>query len=372
MLPPNITIQNLLKAMGPRDASDLHIRVGLPPSYRINGELREIACKPLAGDEADQLIEPIIPKMLRKRYDDTGDLDFASWSDDGERYRVNVFRAGGHMNAAVRRVKSEIPTYAALHLPKIYDRLVEETQEGLVLVVGVTGCGKSTTLAAMIEHINQTRHENIITIEDPVEYRFHPSKAIVAQREIGIDVSDYKQALRYIVRQDPDVVFIGEMRDHDTVLAAIQAAETGHLVFGSMHTADAMQSFNRILEFFPQEEHDFVRGALANTLKAICAQRLLPALPGFEVGRVPATEVLLSSPIVREKIRDGEDEDIPAIINQSREEGMHSFTQSLAELVNKEWVARSIAMDYAPNRSALDSILKGVEVKAQTLVNRIK
>jgi twitching motility protein PilT len=259
-----------------------------------------------------------------------------------------------------------------LHLPPIYNEIVDKTNEGLVLVCGVTGSGKSTTLAAMIEHINKKEACNIITIEDPVEYQFSKSKSIVSQRELGIDVPTYPVALRYIVRQDPDVIFIGEMRDHDTVLAAIQSAETGHLVFGSLHTADTMQSFNRILEFFPREEHSFIRSALSTSMRAVCAQRLLPALPEVGVGMVPATEVLLNTPTVRDKIRDGEDEDIPAIIAGSITEGMRSMTYSLAELVNKEYVAVPVAMSYAPNRDALASALKGVQVKAATLVHRVR
>lgn len=366
------TIQRLLLGMKQYDASDLHIKVGLPPTFRVGGILRAVDGPPLDGDQCDHFLDPIIPERLRPRFEETGDLDFATFNEIGDRFRVNLFRAGGHMNAAIRRVKGEIPTYKSLHLPAVYDRLVAETNEGLILVVGVTGSGKSSTLAAMIEHINHIRAEHVITIEDPVEYQFKPKLSIISQREIGIDVPDYKAALRYLVRQDPDVVFIGEMRDHDTVLAAIQAAETGHLVFGSMHTADTMQSMSRILEFFPQDEHGFIRSALANTLKAVCAQRLLPAMEGFEASAVPATEVLLSSPIMKEKIRDGQEEDLPAIINQSTEEGMRSFTQSLTELVEKEWVRKSVAMDYAPNRNALESSLKGVEVRTQTLVNRIR
>ncbi|NOG55060.1 MAG: PilT/PilU family type 4a pilus ATPase [Planctomycetes bacterium] len=367
-----VTIFGLMAAMKKYDASDLHIRAGLPPYYRIGGYLKEVNSAPLTGDETDHLLQPLFNERLQARFDENGDVDFAQWDNEGDRFRVNIFRAGGHMNAAIRRVKSDIPTYEVLHLPPIYEKLISQTHEGLVLVVGVTGCGKSTTLAAMIEHINETRSKNIITIEDPVEYHFESRQSIVAQREIGIDVIDYASALKYMVRQDPDVVFIGEMRDHGTVLAAIQAAETGHLVFGSMHTADTMQSFNRILEFFPQSEHGFVRHALANTLKGICAQRLLPAVEGFEVTRVPATEVLLSNAVVREKIREGEDEDLPAVINGSLEEGMHSYTWSLAGLVEKEWVTKHDAMIYAPNQSALDSALKGLQVKAQTLVSRVR
>lgn len=357
--------------MGRLSASDLHIKVGVPPTYRVNGTLRPLHSPPLTADEADHILDPIFPPKLRERFENDGGVDFATFIGE-DRFRVNIYRSGGHTNAAIRRVKSEIPTFEALHLPSVYQDMVEKTNEGLVLVCGVTGSGKSTTLAAMIEFINRREALNIITVEDPVEYRFSISKSLVSQRELGIDVPSYPMALRYVVRQDPDVIFIGEMRDHDTVLAAIQAAETGHLVFGSLHTADTMQSFNRILEFYPKEEHAFIRSALSTSLKAVCAQRLLPALPEVGIGMIPATEVLLNTATVREKIREGYDEDIPSIINSSTGEGMRSFTFSLAELVNKELVSVQTAMAYAPNRDALASALKGVEVKAQTLVHRVR
>lgn len=366
-----LTIQRLLEAMKKLGASDLHLKVGIPPAYRINSTLRLIDSPPLTEDEADHLLDPIVPAAQVQRYIDTGNLDFATYLKDGDRFRVSMFRAGGHTHAAIRRVKAEIPDYKALHLPPIYSKIVETTSEGLVLVVGVTGSGKSSTLAAMIEHINLSRAEHIITVEDPVEYRFIPKKSIVSQREIGIDVLNYPTALKYIVREDPDVIFIGEMRDHETVISAIQAAETGHLVFGSMHTSDTAQSFSRMLEFFPSHERGFIRQALAGTMKAICAQRLLPTMQGYEVGVVPACEVLLSSPIVKEKIRRAEDDDLPAIVGRN-EEGMQSFTYALSELVKQEIVARSVAMDYAPSREALDSMLKGLDIKSGGLVGRLR
>jgi len=372
MISGQITIHRLLGAMGKIDASDLHIKVGVPPTYRVRGHLRPIDGDPLSEEEADHLLDPLLTEQLKERYVSEGGVDFATHLKEGERFRINMFRAGNHTHAAIRRVKSEIPTYEDLHLPEVYRKLIDETFEGLVLVSGVTGSGKSTTLAAMIEHINQKRAVNIITVEDPVEYQFSKSKAIVSQREIGIDVPDYPRALRHIVRQDPDVVFIGEMRDHETVLSAIQAAETGHLVFGSLHTADTMQAFNRILEFFPQEEHDFIRSALSTSLKAICAQRLLPAVEDFDVGMVPATEVLIATPSVREKVREGYDEDLPAIVSNSLSEGMRTFTYSLAEMVNKEWTSMSTALEYAPNPDALKSMIKGLQVRVQSTVGRIR
>jgi twitching motility protein PilT len=372
MISGGLTIHKLLAGMKKHSASDLHIKVGVPPIYRIGGILRAVGTEVLTADEADHLLDPIIPEKKRGLFEERGDLDFASHNDEGDRFRVNMFRSGNHVNAAIRRVKAEIPSYDELHLPQIYSDIISKVNEGLVLVVGITGSGKSSTLAAMIEQINRTEACNIITIEDPVEYRFVAKKSVVSQREIGIDVPDYKTALRYVVRQDPDIVFIGEMRDHDTVLAAIQAAETGHLVFATLHTADTMQSFNRILEFFPREEHGFIRSSLSNTLRAILAQKLLPAVDNFEVKVVPAVEVLINTPIVQQKIREGEENDIPAIINGSGPEGMISFTKSLSDLVKKDWVSKRVAMGFAPNRDALDSELKGLEVKAQTLVHRIR
>jgi twitching motility protein PilT len=369
-----LTIQRLLAAMKKLEASDLHIKVGIPPVYRIGGLLKPVQVESITEDEADHLLDPLLSDVQKARFEQTGNLDFASHIPDGDRFRINMYRAGGHTHAAIRRVKAEIPSYSDLNLPPIYSEIVEKSSEGLVLVVGVTGSGKSSTLAAMIEHVNQTRAENIITIEDPVEYRFFPKKSIVSQREIGIDVSDFPTALKNIVREDPDVIFIGELRDHDTVLAAVQAAETGHLVFSTMHTADTMQAFSRILEFFPSHEHAFLRHALANTLKAVCAQRLLPATtdtPGLTSKVVPACEVLLGNSTVRDKIRKGEDEDLPAIVGRN-EEGMQSFTHALAELVRKEWVMLSTALDFAPNREALLSTIKGVEVKAATLTSRVR
>lgn len=387
MLQGNLTIHRLLAGMKKINASDLHIKVGVPPTFRVGGTLRTIDAPPFTEEEADHFLDPLLTPQLRAKFEELGSIDFATHlpstvpgagqDEHGDRFRVDIFRSGGHTHAAIRRVKAEIPSYEDLHLPPIYSQLVDRTMEGLILVVGVTGSGKSSTLAAMIDHINATRAENIITVEDPVEYRFIAKKSIVSQREIGIDVPNYGVALKYIVRQDPDVIFIGELRDHDTVLAAIQAAETGHLVFGSLHTADTMQAISRILEFFEPKDHAFVRGALANTLKAICAQRLLPAVAEFveaEGGSavVPATEVLLGTAIVKDRIREGLDTDLPAIIQGNLHDGMHGFTHSLSELVKKERVTKQVAMEFAPNREALDAMIKGLEVKAQTLVNRVR
>ncbi len=383
MAPIKPTMKQLLHNMRKVEASDLHLKVGMPPIYRVAGNLRlPQGLTPLSAEETESLITEIMPASLRERYDRTGDLDFSTFQETDEsgdpskarrpdRFRCNVFRAGGNMHAAIRRVKPEIPSFESLRLPDVYRKIADETTEGLVLVVGVTGSGKSTTLACMLERINATRAVNIITVEDPVEFQIHPRMSVVSQRELGIDVSSYKDALRFIVRQDPDVIFIGELRDHDTVMAAVQAAETGHLVFGSLHTADTMQCFSRLVEFFPQHEHDFIRSSLSGTLKAVCAQRLLPANKDVVgVNAVPATEVLLANPSVRESIKQGEDANIPAIIGSARQEGMRSFVDSLVELVETEAVTIATAMEYAPSREVLSSRLKGVQVRSATMTGR--
>ncbi|MEQ8769707.1 MAG: PilT/PilU family type 4a pilus ATPase [Phycisphaerales bacterium] len=377
MIQGAINIKKLLSAMKRLDASDLHIKVGIPPVYRVGGALHPIDSDPVSEEEADHLLDPLLSEKQLETFAATGNLDFA-WHlaegpSAGDRFRINMLRSGNHTHAAIRRVRAEIPTYDDLHLPKTYRDIVEKEREGLVLIVGTTGSGKSSTLAAMIDQINHTRPVNIITVEDPVEYRFTPDKAIISQREVGIDVADFHTALRFVVRQDPDVVFIGEMRDQETVLSGIQAAETGHLVFATLHTSDTMGAFGRMLEFFPQDERAFVRSSLSGTLKAICAQKLVPANRDVvDVPVVPATEVLRTNPTVREIIRDERDSDIPAVVANNKTDGMHTFNQSLAELVEKEWVDLATAMNYAPNREALMSAVKGVEVKASTMVGRLK
>ena len=373
-----INIQRLLAGMSKHQASDLHIKVGLPPIYRIDRQLRPLDLPPLTEEETEHLLRPIIPDKIFNRYEESGDMDFSTFVEEkmedgrivrGDRFRCNVFRASGGMHAAIRRVQSKIPSFTELNLPPVYQKLAHDYTEGMILIVGVTGSGKSSTIASMVEHINNIRHVNIITIEDPIEFVFTPKKSVISQRELGLDTPTYGSALRYVVRQDPDVIFIGELRDHDTVLAAIQAAETGHLVFGSLHTADTMQAFARMLEFFPRHEHDFIRSSLSNSLGAICAQRLMPRTNG---GVIPATEVLINNAVVREKIREGDDEDLPAVVNSSTGEGMRSFTFSLKELVDRDEITLATAMEYAPNRDALRSVLKGVQVQADTGISRIK
>lgn len=363
----------LLEAMKKLNASDLHLKNGVPPCYRIAGKLRRADLPAFKYDdhEIERLMDAVIPPRRKGDFEKRGALDFSFHLPDGDRFRINVMRSCEHMHAAIRRVKGEIPNFEQLYLPPIYGKLAAETPEGLILVVGVTGCGKSTTMAAMIDHINETQHVNIVSIEDPIEYTFHPKAAIVSQREIGLDVDSFADALRSAVRQDPDVIFIGEMRDRETIIAALQAAETGHLVFGTLHTADTMQSLTRMLEFFPPDQHAFIRSALANSLKAVLAQKLLPAVDP-KILRVPCTEVLLGDAVVKEKIRAGEDADLPAVIAGNQEADMRSFSYSLVELIEKNMVYTDVAMEYAPNREQLLAALRGIKTSAGSLVGKVR
>ena len=369
--PPEEEIKQLLEFMTKSKASDLHLKVHYPPFLRIGGHLRHLQQPPLPDSNyVNGMIMPLVPVSRMQDLETNGAIDFSAGIPNGDRFRINVFQATGETHVAIRRVQSEIPDFEQLQLPDVYRKVISEVHEGLVLVCGVTGCGKSSTLAAMLNYINQHRALHVVTIEDPIEFSFQPKLSIISQRKVGLDVPSFAVALRSVVRQDPDCILIGELRDRDTMLAALQAAETGHLVLGSLHCSDAQQSFSRILEFFPRAEHGFIRSSLSNSLKGLLCQRLIPGV--VEGSRYPATEVLLCNPIVKDKILNEEDEDIPAIVAQCRGEGMRSFTFSLSELAKEDKISRDVALDYSPSREALLSMMKGIETAGQGVLSRLR
>ena len=352
-MPNTAMIHRLLLKMSQLEASDLHIKIGSPPILRVAAKLHRVDLPIQTAEETESLLRPLIPPRLLGQLESDGGVDFSYTYDHG-RYRCSVFHAGGGLHAAIRRVNSKIPDFEILNLPPIYERVAETVQDGLVIICGVTGSGKSSTLASIINHLNHRRAYNMITIEDPVEYLFTPDQSVISQREVGLDVVDFPTALRGAVRQDPDLIVIGEMRDKETLLAGLMAAETGHLVFATLHTVDTVQSFSRILEFFSTDQHPFIRACLANGLRAVMAQRLLPSSKGG-VKVVPATEVLLASPSVSERIREGREEDLHAIIADSIHDGMHTFTDSLFRLVNENFVDLKTAEAFAPIQSNFEA-----------------
>ena len=340
-------IDGLLKIMSDRGSSDLHIKVGSPPAIRLNGKLVILPDLPsLNPDQTRMLAEGMMSPEQVKSFENRHELDFAYAVSSVGRFRVNVFHQRGSVGITMRRVATERSSLDDLGLPLVIRRLADEPR-GLILVTGTAGSGKTTTLAAMIDHINSTREGHIVTIEDPIEVLHADKKCIVNQREIGVDTESYADALRHVVRQDPDVILIGEMRDHETVAAALTAAEIGNLVLSTLHTIDATETINRIIDFFPPYQHKQIRLQLAATLKGIVSMRLIPSLQG---GLVPAVEVLVMTGTVREYISDP---DKTYLIRDAMEEGeyygMQTFDQSLVQLYRDQKVTLDDAIAMAHN-----------------------
>lgn len=340
-------IDGLLKYMTERGASDLHLKAGAPPAIRHNGRLlvlREMAA--LTSDQTYVLCTCMMDERQKMSFENHRELDFAYSLDGVGRFRVNVFHQRGAVGATLRRVTTDRSTFEALGLPPVVRQLAEEPR-GLILVTGTAGSGKTTTLATMIDHINHTREGHIVTIEDPIEVLHLDEKCLVNQREIGIDTDSYADALRHVVRQDPDVVLIGEMRDHETVSAALTAAEIGNLVLSTLHTIDATETISRIIDFFPPYQQKQVRLMLASTLRGIISQRLIPSIQG---GLVPAVEVLVMTGTIREYINDSEK---TYLIRDAMEDGdfygMQTFDQSLLSLYSNRRITLDDAVGMANN-----------------------
>lgn len=349
----NFTVDDLILFAREQGASDIHLTVGAPTVFRINGKLERLE------DMDEAVVNRTILSMLsaeqEKRLGTGEDIDFAIETSDGSRQRVNVFRQSGKLAASIRLLNDKVPSFNELALPQKLMQDLCTLQRGLILVTGATGSGKSTTLAAMINYINKNRACHILTIEDPIEYRYEPKAATVHQREVGRDVHSFNDALRSALREDPDVVLIGEMRDYETISLAITAAETGHLVLATLHTANAPQTVDRIIDVFPPESQQQVRAQIAQILRAVISQILIPTRDGK--GRIAGLEVLLGTDAVANMIRTSKGHQLISLMQQSSKSGMCTFNDSLKKLFQQGKISRSDAMEYSPNRPELEEAI---------------
>ena len=354
----------ILKTAVERGASDVHLKLGQPPVIRHDGDLEQMDAAPLKESDLEEVLDAVTQISPRRRdaFEETGDLDIAFSHPSLPRFRVNGFRQRGATSFALRVIPSEIPNFATLGLPGGVTRLAEE-RRGLVLVTGATGSGKTTTLASMLDHINRTRRQHIVTIEDPIEILHEDRGCIVSQREVGLDTESFGEALRRALRQDPDVILIGELRDAETAQTALQAAESGHLVLSTMHTVDAAETVGRMIEFFPAAKQPQVRSILSGVLRGVVSQRLLPRPSS---GRVAAVEVMVNNARVSELIREDRTDEITDAIADGAFFQMQTFSAALIELVLAGEVDRETAANAASNRHdfelALDHALRRREV----------
>ncbi|RKZ02094.1 MAG: type IV pili twitching motility protein PilT [Candidatus Hydrothermota bacterium] len=345
-----LTMEDLLKAMVERRASDLHIIAGLPPFLRVDQKLVPLVDRPLAPSETRSLIYSVLTDNQKKRLETELELDFAISIEGVSRFRANAYWQKGTLAAAIRRIPIRIPTPEKLGLPPVVSGLAQKSQ-GLVLVTGPTGSGKTTTLASLINKINNERSVHIITIEDPIEYVFVPKLAIISQREVEQDTQSFARALKFALRQDPDVIMVGEMRDVETIAAALTAAETGHLVLATLHTYSAIESINRIIDVFPAHQQAQIRTQLAQVVEAVIAQRLLPRASGK--GLALAVEVMIATPAIRTLIRESRIHEIYGVIQTSQRYGMRTMNMSLIELYRKGEISWQTALLASPNPEEL-------------------
>lgn len=350
-----MTIQQLLELTIAKNASDLHLSVGFHPLLRVHGELFPIpGSDPISPHEIESLISPLLTHDQLKLYTEQLDFDFSFQLFDKGRFRVNLYRQRGYPAAALRLIPLHIPTIEELELPAVVTKLTE-LKQGLVLVTGPTGHGKSTALASMINRINMTRAEHIITVEDPIEYMFPSGRSLVSQREVYRDTQAWDKALRSALREDPNVVLVGEMRDLETISAAITIAETGHLVFATLHTNSASQSIDRMIDVFPQNQQAQIRTQLAATLEAVISLRLIPTI---NPGRVLAYEVLLMTPAGRNMIREAKTYLIDNTIQTSADLGMITLENSLAKLIREGRITMDQALKYSLRPEILGKLLR--------------
>ena len=360
---PRLEIDRYFEALVRLEGSDLHMKVGQPAIIRVKGSLQPLKAPRIDDEQMRRLIMPMLDDRRRRILETDGGCDFAYVAVvDGVkwRFRLNVLQQQGSLGLVARRVNNKIPDFKGLFLPPTIERLCQYDQ-GLILLAGVTGSGKSTTIASMLNYINQNYRKHILTLEDPIEFVFTEDKCLINQREVGQDVKDFAIGMKHAVREDPDIILVGEMRDEETFMTAIHAAETGHLVFGTIHASSAATTITRILDLFPEEMHQALRSAMAFNMKGIVAQKLLRSIkPG--VSRVPVVEMMFFDVLVKKYVLEGRDEELPDHIRKSHRDGMQDFTQSLKSLIDQGLIDRQEALEIAPNREALMMALKGIGV----------
>jgi twitching motility protein PilT len=358
-----LEVDKYFRALVKLEGSDLHMKVGKPPMVRIRNELRPLSRGPVERAEMVKLLVPMMNDRSRRIFEEDGGADFAYTCEvDGIvwRFRVNLLTQNQMMGMVARRVNNKIPDFKGLFLPPSIEGLCHWDQ-GMVLLAGVTGSGKSTTIASMLDYINQRERVHILTLEDPIEFVFTEQLALINQREVGFDVKDFSIGMKHAVREDPDIMLVGEMRDEETFMTAIHAAETGHLVFGTIHASSAPSTIGRILDLFPEAMHKAIRSAIAFNMRGIVAQKLLRSIkPG--VARVPTCEIMLFTPMIKKLVLESSDNKLPDAIRIGYADGMQDFTMSLKQLIDDELIDRPTAFEVAPNPDALKMALKGINV----------
>lgn len=361
-IPAQAKINQILMDAVNAGASDIHISAGLPPMIRQDGTLHPAGSTLLSPDEAKQLVEALLATDQKSRMHRTKDADFTYVIDDFGRFRVNAYQQRGTFAAAIRPIPAHIPSIESLRLPPILSDLTR-CHAGLILVTGATGSGKSTTIAAMVDHINRERAVHILTLEDPIEYTFQNRRAMVNQREIGTDSADFQSAMRSALREDPDVIVVGELRDLETMRAALTLAETGHLVFATLHTRSAPSTVDRFIDAFPAEQQNQVRTQLAGSLQAVISQQLIRKVNG---GRIAGIEILTATAAVRSLIREGKTHQLANAIETGAEAGMISMDRVLSDLVKQGFISNSDALERAIDRESLQRYLRVQNVYSQS------
>jgi twitching motility protein PilT len=368
---PPYNYKAVLEAMVKRNGSDLHLKVGRPPTVRIDGELTALELPALKPEDLRSIGEQIIPPKQRKEFDIEKEADFAIGVPGIGRFRVNMYQQRGSIAYAFRAIAFQALSIGDLNLPKVVEEIAMKPR-GLILVTGITGSGKSTALASMIQYVNEHRHANVITIEDPIEFLHRDINCHINQREVGTDTGSFAQALRRVLRQDPDVILIGEIRDIETLEIALKAADTGHLVFSTLHTQDATQTINRVLSFYPPHQQADVRFSLSTALQAVVSLRLVPRAD--RAGRIPACEVLINTAAVRDNIRDmTKSLDIPDLIKEGTVQyGMQSFDQSLMNWYSQGVISYESALFYASSPSEFALRVQGIAGSSDTTFDHVK